>query len=154
METPENTDDLGMLTGQLMRAIQDELFGTLNEQGHPDVSPRHGSVLAFLPPEGMRPTDLAVRSGQHKQIVGTIVDELVALGYVTREPDPTDRRAKLVVPTAHGLDEIDKARNILSAMEQRHHQTLGAERYAAFKTTLQEIASDQRNWREEQGRQP
>ncbi|MFC7645683.1 MarR family transcriptional regulator [Streptosporangium lutulentum] len=76
--------DLGMLTGQLMRAIQEELFHTLAEQGHPDVSPRHGTVLAFLDPGGTRATDLSARSGQHKQIVGTITDELARLGYVTR----------------------------------------------------------------------
>lgn len=68
------------------------LFETLAEQGHPDVRPRHGSVLAFLGPEGARATELAQRSGQHKQIVGTIVDELVQLGYASRQPSPDDSR--------------------------------------------------------------
>ncbi|MFI0350882.1 MarR family winged helix-turn-helix transcriptional regulator [Actinomadura sp. 9N407] len=140
--------DLGMLTGRLMRAVQEELFQGLAEQGHPDVRPRHGTVLAFLGPDGARATDLAARSGQHKQIVGTIVDELVALGYVRREPDPRDRRAKLVVPTEHGLDEVAKARAILAAIERRHRDTLGAGPYAAFKETFQRITENQSAWRE------
>ncbi|EEP74706.1 MarR family transcriptional regulator [Micromonospora sp. ATCC 39149] len=140
--------DVGMLTGQYMRAVQEELFETLAERGHPDVRPRHGSVLAFLDRAGTRPTDLAQRSGQHKQIVGTIVDELVQLGYVSREPDPRDRRAKLVVPTASGLDEIAKARAILAAIERRHAQALGVEAYATFKRALQEVAGLQRRWRQ------
>ncbi|MBG0816515.1 winged helix-turn-helix transcriptional regulator [Planomonospora sp. ID82291] len=136
-----------MLTGRLMRAIQEELFSTLAEQGHPDVRPRHGSVLAHLDPRGTRATDLAERSGQHKQIVGTIVDELVALGYVRREPDPADRRAKLVVFTDRGRDEVAKARAILAAIEQRHERALGADAYTTFKEMFQQVTDRQSAWR-------
>ncbi|WP_235037328.1 MarR family winged helix-turn-helix transcriptional regulator [Actinomadura sp. K4S16] len=138
--------DLGMLAGQLMRALQEELFHRLAEEGHPDVRPRHGTVLAFLDPAGVRATELSARSGQHKQIVGTIVDELVELGYVLREPDPADRRAKRVVPTERGLDEIAKARAILAGIEDRHRRALGDERYAVFKDAFHEIARSQRAW--------
>ncbi|MGP4028299.1 MarR family winged helix-turn-helix transcriptional regulator [Actinomadura sp. 3N407] len=127
-----------------MRSLQEELFQRLAKQGHPDVRPRHGTVLAFLEPAGVRATELAARSGQHKQIVGTIVDELVALGYVRREPDPTDRRAKRIVLTAHGLDEVAKARAILADIEQRHRHALGEERYDAFKDAFREVACNQR----------
>jgi DNA-binding MarR family transcriptional regulator len=144
--------DLGMLTAQLMRAVQDELFQSLAEQGHPDVRPRHGTVLAFLDKDGARATELAARSGQHKQIVGTIVDELTALGYVRREPDPRDRRAKLVVPTERGLDEVAKARAILAGIEHRHRDALGPDAYAAFKDTFQRITAAQRAWRETRDR--
>jgi DNA-binding MarR family transcriptional regulator len=142
--------DLGMLTGQFMRAVQEELFATLAEQGHPHVRPRHGTVLAFLDRDGTRATDLSQRSGQHKQIIGTIVDELVTLGYVSRQPDPRDRRAKLVVPTTQGLDEIAKARAILAAIERRHERALGPETYATFKSALQRITTFQRQWQRAQ----
>ncbi|MGW5415739.1 MarR family winged helix-turn-helix transcriptional regulator [Actinomadura geliboluensis] len=143
--------DLGMLAGRLMRVLQDELFQRLAEQGHPDVRPRHGTVLAFLDAEGMRATELAARSGQHKQIVGTIVDELTALGYVRREPDPADRRAKRIVPTEHGLDEIAKARAILADIEVRHRRALGDAAFSAFKDAFQRIVRDQSDWRERGG---
>ncbi|MEU8802221.1 MarR family transcriptional regulator [Spirillospora sp. NPDC048819] len=144
MSAERGDPDLGMLAGQLMRALQEELFRRLAEQGHPDVRPRHGTVLAFLDPAGVRATELSARSGQHKQIVGTIVDELVALGYVRREPDPADRRAKRIVPTEHGLDEVAKARAILADIEQRHRRTLGEERFDAFKDAFREVARNQR----------
>jgi DNA-binding MarR family transcriptional regulator len=140
--------DLGMLIGQLGRSLQEELFTTLAEQGHREVRPRHGTVLAFLPPAGARATELARRSGQHKQIVGVIVDELVELGYVRREPDPSDRRAKLIVPTESGLDEISKARAILARIEQRHRQELGDGTYRTFQTALEHITRSQRAWRQ------
>lgn len=148
MDDDRPEPDVGMLTGAFMRAVQDELFETLAEQGHPDVRPRHGSVLAFLDRGGTRATELSQRSGQHKQIVGTVVDELVQLGYVSREPDPRDRRAKLVVPTVNGLDEITRARAILAAIERRHEQSLGTEGYTSFKAALQQITRLQRQWRD------
>ncbi|GIH95488.1 MarR family winged helix-turn-helix transcriptional regulator [Planobispora siamensis] len=139
--------DLGMLVGQLMFSVQQELFETLARQGHPHVRPRHGTVLAYLAPDGVRATELSRRSGQHKQIIGNIVDELVELGYVRREPDPRDRRAKLIVPTEHGIDEIAKAHAILAGIERRHRRALGEEAYAAFKNAFQEVARLQRAWR-------
>ncbi|GII03324.1 MarR family winged helix-turn-helix transcriptional regulator [Planobispora takensis] len=143
--------DLGMLVGQLMFSVQQELFETLARQGHPHVRPRHGTVLAYLAPEGVRATELSRRSGQHKQIIGNIVDELVELGYVRREPDPRDRRAKLIVPTEHGIDEIAKAHAILAAIERRHRRALGEDAYAAFKNAFQEVTRLQRAWRRSTG---
>uniref|UniRef100_UPI003F4932F3 MarR family winged helix-turn-helix transcriptional regulator n=1 Tax=Microtetraspora malaysiensis TaxID=161358 RepID=UPI003F4932F3 len=140
--------DLGILIGRLGRALQEELFARLAEQGHERVRPRHGTVLAVLPQEGARATELALLSGQHKQIVGVIVDELERLGYVARVPDPGDRRAKLVVPTPAGLDEILKARAILADIEERHRQELGQDAYRAFKTALHQVTGAQCAWDE------
>ncbi|MFC0554480.1 MarR family winged helix-turn-helix transcriptional regulator [Planotetraspora thailandica] len=148
MDADSREPDLGMLIGQMGRALQDELFSRLAEQGHPQVQPRHGTVLAVLPASGARATELAQRSGQHKQIVGTIVDELERLGYVRREADPSDRRAKLVVPTETGLDEVDKGRAILAQIEQRHRQELGSEVYRVFMTALEHVTRSQRAWRQ------
>ncbi|WP_239114654.1 MarR family winged helix-turn-helix transcriptional regulator [Planotetraspora kaengkrachanensis] len=147
MDDDAREPDLGMLIGQLGRAVQDELFSRLAEQGHPHVQPRHGTVLAVLPASGARATELAQLSGQHKQIVGVIVDELERLGYVRREADPADRRAKLVVPTETGLDEIGKGRAILAQIEQRHRGDLGDETYLVFKDALKHITGSQRAWR-------
>jgi DNA-binding MarR family transcriptional regulator len=133
--------------GGVLFSVQQALYETLAEQGHPRVRPRHGAVLAYLDTEGVRATELSQRSGQHKQVIGTIVDELVEPGYVRREPDPDDRRAELIVPTPLGIDEIAEADAILAAIEQRHRQALGEDNYADFKRKFQQIARLQRTWR-------
>ncbi|NUR86787.1 MAG: winged helix-turn-helix transcriptional regulator [Nonomuraea sp.] len=131
--------DLGMLAVWLMFGVQRELFGTLSGEGHPKLRPRHGAVLAYLDEEGSRATELAALSGQHKQVIGTLVDELVELGYVERRPDPSDRRAKLVVPTELGLDEMVRSDAVMAALEERYAAAVGEEAYAAFKATLREV---------------
>lgn len=79
--------------------------------------------------------------GQHKQIIGTIVDELEALGYVTRQPDPTDRRAKLVVPTERGLAEPAAAQTAITGVVKRQVAVLGSQRHTEFKNALADLAT-------------
>jgi DNA-binding MarR family transcriptional regulator len=145
----KHTDpDPGILASHVLFSIQRELFETLAEQGHPSLRPRHGAVLAYLDAEGSRATDLAKQSGQHKQVIGTLVDELVELGYVQRQPDPRDRRAKLIVPTPLGLDQMRRSDAIMAAIEQRHAQVLGEQAYADFKRAFRQVAQLQRAWRD------
>lgn len=143
-ERKRQDPDVGVLAGQLLFAFQERMFATLAEQGHPDLRPRHGAVLAYLDPEGNRATELAQLSGRHKQVIGVLVDELEALGYVERRPDPADRRAKLVVPTARGLDEMQRSDAIAQAAEVRHAEWVGEDRWREFKATLREIAAAER----------
>ncbi|GIH07906.1 hypothetical protein Rhe02_59730 [Rhizocola hellebori] len=103
------------------------------------IGPRHGAVLAHLDEDGSRATDLARLSGQHKQVIGTLIDELEAAGYVRREPDPQDRRAKLIVPTALGLEKMRRSDEIVEALEQEYAKVLGARNFATFKRLFRTI---------------
>ncbi|MGW5688016.1 MarR family winged helix-turn-helix transcriptional regulator [Nonomuraea sp. NPDC003754] len=144
-ERKQADPDLGVMAGQVLFSLQKELFGTLAEQGHPRLRPRHGAVMAYLDEAGSRATDLAQLSGQHKQVIGTLVDELVELGYVRREPDPRDRRAKLVVPTELGLDQMARSDRIVADIERRHAEAVGEEEYAAFRRVFRRVAEGQRS---------
>ncbi|MEV5888031.1 MarR family winged helix-turn-helix transcriptional regulator [Nonomuraea fuscirosea] len=147
----QDDPDLGVLSGRTLFSLQRELFAKLAEQGHPDVRPRHGAVLAYLDEEGSRATDLAAWSGRHKQVVGTLVDELVELGYVERRPVPGDRRAKLIVPTAKGRDHIAKSDAILAELESGHARAVGEEAYAEFKRVYRLVAEHQTGGRAASG---
>jgi DNA-binding MarR family transcriptional regulator len=69
-------------------------------------------------------------------VVGRLVDELEALGYVERRPDPADRRAKLVVPTKRGLDQLRLQDDIVAEIERRHAEALGARTYASVREVM------------------
>ncbi|GAA1374062.1 MarR family transcriptional regulator [Catellatospora chokoriensis] len=119
----------------MLFAVQRQLAGS-----HAQTKPRHGAVMAYLDEQGNRATELAELSGQHKQVIGTLVDELEALGLVTREPDPADRRAKLVVPTANGLAQMKAGDEAMAGVEERLAAAIGQDDYRAFKRTLQRLA--------------
>ncbi|HWV78460.1 MAG TPA: MarR family winged helix-turn-helix transcriptional regulator [Isoptericola sp.] len=131
--------DLGVLAGRLLFAVQGALFGRLAAEGFDDLRPQHGAVLAWLDADGSRATDLARRSGQHKQVVGKLVDELEALGYVERHPDPDDRRAKLVVPTARGRRQMARSDAIVADLEGELGAAVGPEAYAQFDAGLRAV---------------
>ncbi|MDX8149005.1 MarR family winged helix-turn-helix transcriptional regulator [Lentzea sp. BCCO 10_0061] len=132
--------DVGVLSAHLLSGFQKELFTRLAEAGHEHLRPRHGAVLAYIAGTGTRASELSERSGQHKQVIGTLIDELERLGYVTRQPDPADRRAKLVVPTDLGRDQMVQARRIIADIENRLAQLVGPDRFAEFKAVFTEIA--------------
>ena len=136
------TADVGVLSAHTLAAFQQQLYARIAEAGHDQLRRRHGAVLAYLDLDGTRASDLAERSGAHKQVIGTLVDELETLGYVTRRPDPADRRAKLVVPTERGRDQIRQAGAIIAEIERGYAEKVGPERFAAFKEVFAEIAGD------------
>ncbi|GAA2693055.1 MarR family winged helix-turn-helix transcriptional regulator [Actinoplanes palleronii] len=131
--------DLGMLAARLLFSLQSELFRRGAELGFGDLRPQYGAVLAYLDEEGSRQTELTRLAGRNKQTIGAILDELEKLGYVSRVPDPADRRARLIVPTARGREWMDLSDGIVADIERRHSAELGAATYAAFRETLQAI---------------
>jgi len=133
--------DLGVLASQLTFSLQRELFSRLAAAGYDDLSPRHGAVLAYLDEDGVRATELARLAGRHKQVVGRLVDELEELGYVERRPDPTDRRAKLIVPTERGLEQLRLGDEIVAEIEARHSGEIGARDYARFRDVLRGVVA-------------
>jgi DNA-binding MarR family transcriptional regulator len=87
--------------------------------------PSHSAVFAQIKMEGSRLTDLARGANITPQAMGELVDELEELGYVERRPDPTDRRAKLIVLTDRGKACIAAGISTIDGIEDRITQILG-----------------------------
>ncbi|HVX46153.1 MAG TPA: MarR family winged helix-turn-helix transcriptional regulator [Mycobacteriales bacterium] len=133
--------DLGVATVRLMRRTQRRLMEGLAREGFAEIRALHGAVLAFLDTGGVRATELARLSGQRKQVIGAVVDELEELGYVRRAADPRDRRAKLVVPTERGQAEIAAADRILAGIERDYRAAVGARDYRTFRAVLHTLVT-------------
>ncbi|NMO51097.1 winged helix-turn-helix transcriptional regulator [Actinoplanes sp. TBRC 11911] len=136
------TADLGMLATRLLFGLQSELFRRSAEEGFGDLRPRHGAVTAYLDEDGLRQNDLVRLSGRNKQTIGAIIDELEAMGYVSRVTDPADRRAKLIVPTERGLRLMRISDAIVADIERRYAAKVGREAYAQFFRTLSVVTED------------
>jgi DNA-binding MarR family transcriptional regulator len=132
---------LGILAARLLFAVHDELYAQLRDAGHGDLTHLHGAVIAHLDEDGTRATELARRSGRHKQVIGRIVDELEALGYVERRPEQADRRAKLVAPTRRGIELMRLSDEIMRGIERKVAASVGKDAYAEFTTTLRGVVS-------------
>ena len=68
-----------------------------------------------------------------------LVVYLEAHGYVTRTPDPGDRRAMLVVPTGTGREVIAIAQGLAPELETLVTGRLSADRLQALREDLETI---------------
>jgi DNA-binding MarR family transcriptional regulator len=115
--------------------------------GYPQ-KPKHSAVFAQIDPEGSRLTDLARRANMTPQAMGELVDELEGLGYVTRGPDPTDRRAKLIVLTPRGRAAVKAGKQTIVGLENRITEILGADGHARLRMLLSTLLAE--GWPEDQ----
>ena len=104
------------------------MLARLAQQGHQAVRPAHAAVFQYLDDTGTTVSLLAERARMTKQAMAELVRHLETHGYVRRVPDPTDGRAKLVLPTDRGNQVIEVAQNLAPEIEQRISALLGAER--------------------------
>jgi DNA-binding MarR family transcriptional regulator len=110
-------DDLGALLARATRRLLDAERPLLAAR---DLSMWDYVVLSRLaaaPAETQ--LSLAQAIGYDKSRLIGLLDELEGAGLLTREPDPKDRRAKVISLTAAGRTRQERARRDIRAMERR-----------------------------------
>jgi DNA-binding MarR family transcriptional regulator len=102
--------------------------------------PAHSNVFAHIDIEGgTRLTELASRANITPQAMGELVDDVERMGYVTRRPDPEDRRAKRIVLTPRGLACVQAALETITGIEEGLGELLGERDLLALRSALQRI---------------
>ena len=87
----------------------------------------HVHITRHLPLAGARLTELARLAGMTKQSMGNLVDQCEAWGLVTRQPDPLDARARLIVFTPLGLDWLAAFQGAVAQAEAEFRAAVGNE---------------------------
>jgi DNA-binding MarR family transcriptional regulator len=128
-----------VLLREAFLALNDRVIARLAERGHGAVRPAHGAVFQYLDDTGTTVSQLAERAQMTKQAMAELVRHLEAHGYVVRVPDPTDRRAKLVLPTARGREVVAVAQELVPELEARIERVLGAERLRQLHDDLEAV---------------
>ena len=127
------------LLGQAHARLQRRVLAGVVDAGH-RVRPAHSAVFVHIDSEGTRLTDLAERARMTPQAMGELVDDLVELGYVARTPDPSDRRAKLIVLTDLGYDALQAAFDTIIGIEAELEALLGRNGLLRLRSALRRIA--------------
>src|ERR687893_469000 len=135
----ERPANLGVLLREAFVALNNSVVARLAESGHGVVRAAHGAVFQFLDDTGTTVSLLAERAQMTRQAMAELVAHLEAHGYVTREPDPADRRAKLVRPTARGREVVGIAQELVPQLEAWAAELIGADRSAALRTDLRTL---------------
>jgi DNA-binding MarR family transcriptional regulator len=104
--------------------------------------PAHSAVFAQIAPEGSRLTELARGANMSPQAMGELVDELEQLEYVVRRPDPTDRRAKLIILTRKGQACAAAGMTTIAGIEQQLTDRLGERGHRQLRRLLTKLLDD------------
>ena len=115
--TPTRVITLLALFRTATRLMVDELVLRLHAAGYDDITPAQHLVFENIDPQGTRLTTLGQRAGITRQSVTELTDVLAQNGYVEIRPDPTDRRARLVVLTPAGRTLVRRALTEIAAIE-------------------------------------
>jgi DNA-binding MarR family transcriptional regulator len=127
----------------LVRVAADRAFAGVRDEvlaGFRDLRPAHVQVFSGGPIDGLRVTELADRAAMTKQSMHELVVHLERCGYVRRDPDPTDARARLIRLTARGRELEERAHAASARLHLAWRARLGVERFDALWTALQELA--------------
>lgn len=96
-----------------------DVLHVVHEGGFSAVTEVHLTLFRNLDLGGTRLTEIASRARMTKQAMAELVDKAEEFGFVARQPDPGDGRAKIVVFTPAGLRLLDQQRRGIGAAERR-----------------------------------
>ncbi len=139
-QAAHSTNTVAML-GQAYSLLGFRIVDGVVGAGFPQ-KPSHSAVFAQIRPEGSRLTELARGANMTAQAMGELVDELEALGYLERRPDPTDRRAKLILLTDRGRACVAAGVATIQGIEERIEAILGARGHAELRRLLTKLLEE------------
>ncbi|MGG3654226.1 MarR family transcriptional regulator [Bacillus pseudomycoides] len=131
--------DLTSLLSLSFSTSINELHDRLSELGFGDIRPIHGFMFKYITPNGATGIELAEYLGITKQAVSKMVDYLEKSGYVMRKAHPTDKRGKIIVLTEKGWLVVQAKEKILTEIEKRWIENIGAERMQMLKEDLTKL---------------
>lgn len=134
------TRTVGSLPLIMVKAQQDLMHATA-AHGHAGLKMSHAQILSFVGAPGVRIGDLARIHAVGRRTLGATARDLVALGYLRREPDPRDRRGSLLFLTDRGVRLLADSILELRKLERRVEQVLGRRLLGRFLSVAKELHS-------------
>jgi len=129
---------IGVLPLIAVRMQQDLRQATI-ARGHRGLRTSHGAVLALIGPEGARIHELARAHRVTRQAISAMSQELEALGYLRRDPDPSDRRGVVLQSTERGARLVRDSVAALDGIERSFLGILGAGRLEQLRLVAGEL---------------
>ena len=122
---PRFSINLGRLLNEFGRDYERRVMDLLHQRGHPLIRPSHATVFANLSEGAVRVTELAERAHVTQQAMGKMLKEMERIGYIVRDIDGSDRRAKKIRPTQRGLELMRDSMQAVDEVRQFYARQVG-----------------------------
>lgn len=123
-----------------------EATGYLNAEvapNHPDLRQAHLQLFRTGPLDGRRVTELATRTRMTKQAMHELVVHLEKCGYLRRDRDPADVRARLITLTERGQTLTAEVAAASARLHLHWLSLLGEELFTALWTALGKLTGQE-----------
>lgn len=141
-DLPTDRLAIGQLLVWLLREFRRELSAPAAAAGYGDIRDPHLQIFGAIGVGGVRLTEVAARAQLSLAAASELVNDLQALGYLEREPDPRDGRAKLIGLTGRGRGLMTHAGDQVATIEAHWAQSVGASAFAEMCTTMQRLLDE------------
>jgi DNA-binding MarR family transcriptional regulator len=141
-DLPSDRLAIGQLLVRLLRLFRDDLASPAAQRGYPDIREPHYQIFGNIRMGGIRLTELASRAQLSLAATSELVNDLEALGYLTRRPDPADGRAKLIDLTSRGQALLGDAGDRVADIEHRWSAAAGAKHFDDMCATMQRLLDE------------
>ena len=123
-----------MLVGwQWVRA---QVFEGVVDAGYDDLNPAHVGLFRYPTLGGLRPGEIAERMQITKQSVHDLLTHLEQTGYITREPDPSSKRSRIVRLSPKGEQLEREVRSRARRAEEQIAEILGPDQFVQLRHAL------------------
>ncbi|NND68750.1 MAG: MarR family transcriptional regulator, partial [Halioglobus sp.] len=121
------SNNMSRLLREFSRDYERRIWEALAAKGYPDIRPSHSAVFANLGMGAVRVTELAERAQVTQQAMGKMLKELERMGYVSRDIDPGDKRAKEIKLTERGIALAIDSLEVLDEVQAFYATRVGAD---------------------------
>jgi DNA-binding MarR family transcriptional regulator len=127
---------LNVLLPTLDKHFRQTLFMSLSDLGFRGLRPSFGQVLGLISREGRRIQYIASVIGISKQAVAAIAADLERAAYITREPDPDDKRQIILRLSPLGAQLLSESVTSVRSLEATIAGMLSEAEYQLLDDTL------------------
>lgn len=132
------SNNLPRLLREFSRDFERRIWLQLADRGYPEIRAGHSQVFANLGMGSVRVTELAQRAQVTQQAMGKMLKELESMGYLTRDVDATDKRAKEIRLTEKGVQLAHDSMEVVDEVQAYYQAKVGAEQLAILEGQLRD----------------
>ncbi|MFJ6088437.1 MarR family winged helix-turn-helix transcriptional regulator [Streptomyces sp. NPDC092369] len=133
--------ELALLLLGGFQSMVDDVHGELAHRGHPGVRASHEFALRAIDEGADTASELGRRLSVSKQGAARTIAALEKLGYVEREPDPSDGRLKRLRVTDRGHDMMTLGASLFDDVRERWAAHMGPEQLESLEAHLARLVA-------------
>jgi len=134
-------DHVGWRLWDAAAVWKDKFAKEMIASGHEWYAEARSSVMPYVSVNGTKQSEIVARMGLSKQAVQQLVTDLERAGILRRDPDPDDKRGKIVRFTEAGLAARRDGRKAKKSIEADMKKVLGPKEFDQLMTLLKRIGS-------------